>query len=49
MLRGIKASVSVVPHATSKFHRPRSVPFAIKVKLEETLKVQVEEGELIPV
>ena len=49
MLQGTKALVSVVPHATPKFHRPRAVPFAIKVKLEETLKAQVEEGELIPV
>ena len=49
MLRGIEVSVLVVPHATLKFHHPRAVLFAIKAKLEETLKVQVEEGELIPV
>ena len=49
MLKGIEASVSVVPHATPKFHQPRAVPFTIKAKLEETLKAQVDEGELIPV
>ena len=49
VLRGIEAAVSVHPQATPKFHRPRPVPFAIKEKLEETLKAQVEEGELIPV
>ena len=49
ILRGIEASVSVEPHATPKFHRPRPVPFAIRDKLEETLRTQVAEGELIPV
>ena len=49
VLRGIEVSVSVVPHATPNFHCPRLVPFAIKAKLEETLKAQVEDGELIPV
>ena len=49
MLRGIEALALVVPHATPKFHCPRAVPFAIKAKLEETLKAQVEDGELIPV
>ena len=49
MLQGIEASVLVDPQATPKFHWPRPVPFAIKSKLEETLKAQVAEGELIPV
>ena len=49
MLQRIEASVSVVPHASPKLHRPRAVLFAIKAKLEETLKAEVEEGELIPV
>ena len=49
MLKGIEASVSVVPQSTPKFHQPRAVPFTIKAKLEETLKAQVDEGELIPV
>ena len=49
VLQGIEASVSVVPHATPKFHHPRAKLFAIKVELEEILKAQVEELELIPV
>ena len=49
VLRGIIASILVVPHATPKFHRPSAVPFAIKAKLQETLKAQGEEGQLIPV
>ena len=49
MLQRIEASVSVVPHASPKLHWPRAVLFAIKAKLEETLKAEVEEGELIPV
>ena len=46
VLRGIEASVSVDSQATPKFHRARPVPFAVRTKLEETLKAQ---GELIPV
>ena len=49
VLRGIEASVSVVPHVTPKFHHPKAKLFAIKVELEEILKAQVEELELIPV
>ena len=49
VLRGIEASVSVDSQATPKFHRARPVPFGVKTKLEETLKAQVNEGELIPV
>ena len=49
ILRGIEASVTVEPHTTPKFFRPRPVPFAIRDKLEETLRTQVAEGELIPV
>ena len=46
ILQGIEASVSVEPHATPK---SRPVPFAIRDKLEETLRTEVAEGELIPV
>ena len=41
ILHGIEASVSVDLQATPKFHRARPVPFAVKTKLEETLKAQV--------
>ena len=49
VLRGIEATVSVDTNATPKFHRYRPVPFAVKDKVEKTLKAQVAEGELIPV
>lgn len=41
--------MSVEPHATPKFHQPRPVSFAIRDKLEETLRTEVAKGELIPV
>ena len=49
VVTGVGSSCAVDPQATPKFHRPRPVPFAIREKLEETLKTQVEDGELIPV
>ena len=49
ILQGIEATISVDQHATPKFHRYRPVPFAVKEKVEKTLRSQVAEGELIPV
>ena len=49
LLRGIEASISVDESATPRFHKFRPVPFAIKGKVEEKLKSQVAEGELVPV
>ena len=49
VLQGIEASITIESHALLKFHQPRPVPFAVREKLEETLRAQVAEGELIPV
>ena len=49
LLRGIEATISVDESATPRFHKHRPVPFAIKDKVEETLRSQVAEGELVPV
>ena len=49
LIRGSEAKITVDPAATPKFHRHRPVPFALKEKVEASLKAQVSEGELIPV
>lgn len=49
LLRGFEATISVDESATPRFHKYRPVPFAIKGKVEETLRSQVAEGELVPV
>ena len=49
ILKGIEATISVNPQAAPKFHRYRPVPFAVKEKVEKTLRAQVAEGELTPV
>jgi len=49
VLQKIEASITIESHALPKFHHPRPVPFAVREKLEETLRAQVAEGELIPV
>ena len=49
VLCDIEATISVDEQATPKFHRYRPVPFAVKEKVEKTLRAQVAEGELIPV
>jgi len=48
-LKGIEASITVDPSAVLKYHRHRSVPFALKDKVEEALQAQVKEGELTAV
>ena len=49
LLSGIEAEVSVEQTATPRFHKSRSVPFALRDKVEEALRAQVAAGELIPV
>jgi len=49
LLHGIEASISVDESATPHFHKLTPIPFAIKEKVEETLRSQVAEGELVPV
>ena len=47
LLRDIEATVSVEQGAISRFHKYQPVPFALREKVEETLRLQVAEGELI--
>ena len=44
VLRGIKATISVDLQAQHKFHRYQPVPFAVKEKVEKTLRTQVSAG-----
>ena len=45
-LREIKAKLKLKPNAQPKFCKPRPVPYAVKVKLGETLERMVMEGNL---
>ena len=45
----MEADVAVEQTATPQFHRSRLVLFALRDKVEEALRAQVEAGELIPV
>ena len=45
-LREIKAKLKLKPNAQTKFCKPRPVPYAVKVKLGETLERMVLEGNL---
>ena len=38
MVKGVTAKIHIDPDATPKFHRARSVPFALCGKVEEELK-----------
>ena len=49
LLRGFKDTISVDESATPCFHKYRPVPFAVKEKVEETLRSHVADGELVPV
>ena len=49
VLKGIEANVSVEESAVPRFHKARSLPFALREKVEQQLWKQVNEGELIPV
>jgi len=49
LLRGIEATISVDESAISCFHKYQPVPLALKDKVEETLRSQVAEGELVPI
>ena len=49
VLKGIEANIAIDESAVPRFHKPRSVPFALKEKVEQQLQKQVNEGELIPV
>ena len=49
LLRDIEATVSVEQGAIPRFHKYRPVTFALRKKVEEILRSQVAEGELIPI
>ena len=48
-LKGYKAKVRIDPEASPKFHRARSVPFALREKVDKELKRLEEEGTIEPV
>ena len=48
-LKGFKAKIYVDPTAQPKFHRARSVPYALRDKVEKELQRLQEEGTLEPV
>ena len=48
-LKGFEAKIYVDPEATPRFHRARSVPYALRDKVEQELKRLQDEGILEPV
>ena len=48
-LNGFKAKIHVQPDTQPRFHRARSVPYALREKVEDELKRLQEEGTLEPV
>lgn len=49
MLKGMKATIRVSAEACPKFYRPRSVPYAMRSKVEEELDRLLKEGIISPV
>ena len=49
MVKGVTAKIHVDPQACPRFCRPRSVPFAMKQKIEEELERLLKEGIIEPV
>ena len=48
-LKGYEAKINVDPNATPRFHKARSVPYAMREKVEAELDRLVAEGTLVPV
>ena len=48
-LKGFQAHIELVPNASPRFYKARTVPYTLRDKVEETLKALVEEGTLEPV
>ncbi|XP_061570028.1 uncharacterized protein K02A2.6-like [Cololabis saira] len=48
-LKGTKATIHVKQDATPRFFRPRSVPFAMRAKVDEEIDRLLEEGIISPV
>ncbi|XP_041823137.1 uncharacterized protein K02A2.6-like [Melanotaenia boesemani] len=49
MLQGMKASIRVSPEARPKFYRPRSVPYAMRAKVDVELERLQRQGIISPV
>lgn len=49
MLKGMKATIRVSAEARPKFYRPRSVPYAMRAKVDEELDRLLKEGIISPV
>ena len=49
MVKGVTAKIHVDPQACPRFCKPRSVPFAMKQKVEEELERLLKEGIIEPV
>ncbi|KAK0156517.1 hypothetical protein N1851_000186 [Merluccius polli] len=49
MLKGMKATIRVSAEACPKFYRPRSVPYAMRAKVEEELERLLRENIIEPV
>ena len=48
-LKGFQPHIELVSNASPRFFKARTVPYALRDKVEETLKALVEEGTLEPV
>ena len=48
-LKGFQAHIELVPNASPRFCKARTVPYALRDKVKETLKALVEEDTLEPV
>ena len=49
LLVGIEAEIELKEDTSSKFCKPRPIPFALRSQVEEELQKQVADGELQPV
>ena len=49
MLKGIEAKIELLQGVSPKFCKSRPVPFSLRNEVEQTLKQQVADGELLPV
>ena len=48
-IRGVMAKLHVSPGAKPRFHRPRSIPYALRSRVDQALQKLVSEGILEPI